>query len=111
VKNNNPNFTTASVDHVRVTVYYLTATGIEAQQSSDEKIFYNSESETLQIKNLHPPDLFSSLKIFDGQGKIVFEKQIRHQQPENISLKFLSKGIYIARLYTDGKDFSIKFFR
>lgn len=101
--------TTASVDHVRVTVYYQTATGITEHQSSDDdfRIFFNRDEQRLTIKTIYT--LPFSVELYNSLGEEVYKTNF-HNNISSLDIRTgqLAEGIYVLNINTSQKRFSKK---
>jgi hypothetical protein len=108
-KNSNPNFVTAFVDHIRLIVYYITATGIHEQQSGTLKMIYDEGTVSLLITSIPVKTSSTILKIYNADSKLMMEKQFqKNLSDETISLTGLKKGFYIAKLYAADQKIVLK---
>jgi type IX secretion system substrate protein len=106
----NTNFITAFVDHVQITVYYITATGLQEQQQGTSDMIYDNSSVALIISDVTGKTSVSLLEIYDDTGKLVMEKHFEKEMSnEKIYLRELKKGIYIAKLSRDDHQTILKF--
>lgn len=99
------------VDHVRITVYYITTTGIHQNQSSEFNMFFDVESQSLKINFIPEKSEQTELKITDVSGKLILQQQFRNSlAKEKINLQFLRRGIYFAHLQANEQKIILKFF-
>lgn len=102
--------TTASIDHIEMTVYFNTGTGVQLQTrtGSNFSIHYNSSNSTLDIISWTLK--INSILITDNLGHQIFKSE----QPlaavqSKLTLPQLQKGIYFVVAEFDGKMAAKKF--
>jgi len=105
-------FVTASVDHITMTVYYSTGTGIASQtRSSTFNIRYNKSQSALELFFPVQQEI-NAVKVFDAIGNNIFTTLSfdNSKGKQSIEMPFLRQGIYVAAIETGGKTITRKFF-
>ncbi|MCX6292496.1 MAG: T9SS type A sorting domain-containing protein [Bacteroidetes bacterium] len=102
---------TAYVDHVRLTVYYLSATGIMEHQSSDDlfSVYYQQQEHAIIIRMNQTGIKNVVAKIYDAAGQLVDERMIENISPgistSEINCEKYSAGIYLVKLENSETNF------
>lgn len=103
--------TTASVDHIEMTVYYNTGTGIQMQtkSSSEFGIHYDASASILEL--FAREGKLNSVKIIDSKGIEFFQTNFHQATGERISLNIprIGGGIYFVIADFDGRIVSTHF--
>ena len=111
-KNLSASFITASVDHITMTVYYSTGTGIQSQTryNSSPGIYYNASNTTLIL--FPPAGKINSVRLTDLLGNKILIKGISKTADDRIEFKtpLLSRGMYILISEIGGSEVVEKFF-
>lgn len=99
VKNMASSIYTADIDHIRVTVYYTSAVGINeiSSQSSEVSLYPNPATSSVFITTNSV--VIESITIFDESGKEVLKQEIKNKEA-NLNLESLLKGIYFVEMKT-----------
>lgn len=102
-----PNFfATASIDHIRITVYFETVTGIIQNQSSDEllNVIYDAPNNLISVITGKGDEGHATINVIDLLGNAVFQKKITSSQ-SNLQVKIdcsnFSNGLYFISYETD----------
>jgi hypothetical protein len=89
----------------------MTTSLLEKNNNEDFVILSpNPISQESPILNLHFLEKINyfTLKIFDLQGNIIFEKKIQNAENEQIALPFLPKGMYLVQLSNEQEKWAKK---
>jgi hypothetical protein len=97
---------TTSIDHVRITVYYSTATGISEKATSGGQInVFPNPASAESIVSFSNMDEISLLTITDDLGKEVFKGS---SDKNEITLPSIGKGIYFYHVENNGSVYNGK---
>ncbi|MEO7524480.1 MAG: T9SS type A sorting domain-containing protein [Ferruginibacter sp.] len=103
----------ANVDHIKMTIYYTTSTGIYVQTSSPSVITWMNTPDRVGMNFFTATPVMVSVKVFSESGQEIktFEegKTSAGQNHFNYSTSFLSSGIYFLRIKVDDEIFSKPF--
>jgi hypothetical protein len=110
-KNISGSFATASVDHIEMTVYYSTGTGIQSQTKSScvLEIYYDRQAATLTLYS--KTGKISAVSITDITGNEIFSAKFPAQAEKTVrlELRLPASGIYFMTAEADGKTVVQKF--
>jgi len=73
------------------------ALGVESNDGSSFLLYPNPTERYLSFKSPYEIEDLYTLKFYDNQGKLVFEKNVRHN--ESIDLNTLRIGVYVVELF------------
>jgi|GEM_PF-1989821 len=94
----------AAVDHIQVTVYYLSPTGIPSSQTSTSGLYFDAATQQLFLPHaVQANGATAHLAIFDAQGRLMMEQSFTGQLPAGIKVDLPVNGIYIAS-FSDGNS-------
>lgn len=116
IQNINPNISSvlASIDHVRLTVYYQTTTGVTEHQTSDNSFstYFDASEKSINIRTVHLKSNHVDVLVFNNTGQLIAERNTKKNfsdvSIEKINADFLPAGIYFVELRTDDSSFSSK---
>jgi hypothetical protein len=105
-KNANTNISgvTASVDHVRITVYYADPTGVVESQASDNmfNVFYNHEEQQINLRTSRVKTTNAEVRLFNSMGQLMTTKFLQGNSSDvslgKINTDNLNEGIYFVEL-------------
>ena len=103
VFNMSTNPTTPTVDHIRITVYYSTSTGIFSQTYSPSALNAYQNNNELEIAFISNEQIGKgAIKIFNLMGDLQMKKELTNipagMNSEKFALNDLAPGIYFVRL-------------
>ena len=75
---------------------------------SNISIAPNPINDIMSIDLTNNNEVFLNFVIIDLLGKIVFEKNLRPFEKNQINIAHLNKGIYLVRVYNDKKSINVK---
>ena len=110
-KNLSASFITASVDHVTMTVYYSTGSGVASQTRTafSVRVNYNRAASALNVflprdKNLN------AVKLIDATGNMIFsgKPSASFYDSRSVQIPELRQGIYLAMLEIDNRIYTRK---
>ncbi len=111
-KNFAATFNIASVDHIQMTVYYSTGTGIESQTRTLQTfgLKYDKDNSTLNLFSADEQKI-NSLRVVNALGNEIFSSadMMVSKGSQQISFPNISMGIYFAVITTNGKTIVKKF--
>lgn len=97
--------TTASVDHIEMTIYYSTGTGIQTQthSSNNFSVYYDASSSNLDV--FTGKEKIKNFRIIDDNGKEIYENDFQPASSEitRVRIPHLTNGIYMVLAELDGK--------
>nr|QCD26741.1 cellulase GH5 [Flavobacterium sp. AUG42] len=70
---------------------------INTEEDSGVKLFPNPSSDRVQL-NTGDTDDFSKVSVFDAQGRLMFEKEIKSKEAVELSISNYLDGIYLVKL-------------
>jgi hypothetical protein len=113
VLNVNPNvMPMASIDHIRITVYYSVSTGISAASSSQHYLSasYHTSSQQVHVSySLGASGQTGTLKMLNVLGQTIFSQSLHASQgKEIIDAENISPGMYFIRIESPGREHTKK---
>lgn len=105
-------FTTASIDHISITVYYNPGTGILSQTRNAKQISLNYRKDNNVLTVFNPAQSkINSIKIADCSGRTIVpsSQTFTKGTTQKIILPHLNPGIYFSSILFDGFLFRKKF--
>ena len=88
----------------RFVVHFTLPTDINDMNTQALTMFYNKQSQTLEVKGLTEKDINSSLTVTDTQGRILRKEDLK----ESHEVNYLIEGVYIAKI-TGERSVVLKF--
>lgn len=115
-ENINPNISSVSafVDHVRITVYFQSTTGVMEYQISDNSFstYFDASAQAISIRTVQLKSNHMDIQVFNATGQLVAGKNMSGDfskvSIEQINAENFANGIYFVELRTEDKSFSSK---
>ena len=103
----------ADVDHIRMTVYYSTSTGIHSVTSSPSEVKWVVTEDNIELNLYTASPVRCNFKIFNMTGQEMLSVDhglsLHGQNHFHLSTEFLDSGIYIVIMNIGGKIYNKKF--
>lgn len=104
-----PSFVIAYLDHIRMTVYYSTPSGVQQQQVSGQpfRVWFNVQEEAVVIQNNSNEKPYDQIQIFTENGLRVYENVIVSGSAlSKINTHGFASGLYIINIVTKDHQYA-----